>query len=251
MATTYTTNYNLGKQENHADKFDMDVITDNADKIDEALTAKADKSTTYTKTEVDTALSGKQATLTTEQLAAVNSGITSTDVEQIETNKNNILYNQAMGVKNLVKVDAQTYSTGNVDLSIDSNGICTISLSSGTTANTQMARTIADLSTIRANIDYTTILSGCPSDGNYSNKYALYISNSGSTAEKDEGNGVTVQPNQAVGTSSLAIIVRNGTTITSPLVFKPMLRPASISDSTFQPYAPSNRELYEMILALQ
>ena len=90
MATTYTTNYNLGKQENHADKFDMDVITDNADKIDAALTAKADKSTTYTKTEVDTALSGKQATLTTAQLAAVNSGIDSDDVDQITTNKNNI-----------------------------------------------------------------------------------------------------------------------------------------------------------------
>ena len=90
MATTYTTNYNLGKQENHADKFDMDVITDNADKIDAALTAKADKSTTYTKTEVDTALSGKQATLTTAQLDAVNSGITSADVTQIGVNKNNI-----------------------------------------------------------------------------------------------------------------------------------------------------------------
>lgn len=90
MATTYTTNYNLGKQENHADKFDMDVITDNADKIDAALTAKADKSTTYTKTEVDTALSGKQATLTTAQLDAVNSGITSADVTQIGVNENNI-----------------------------------------------------------------------------------------------------------------------------------------------------------------
>lgn len=92
MATTYTTNYNLGKQENHADKFDMDVITDNADKIDAALTAKADKSTTYTKTEVDTALSGKQATLTTAQLDAVNSGITSADVTQIGVNENNISY---------------------------------------------------------------------------------------------------------------------------------------------------------------
>ena len=79
MATTYTTNYNLGKQENHADKFDMDVITDNADKIDAALTG------------LQSSIDGKQAALTTAQLAAVNSGITSTDVEQIETNKNNIL----------------------------------------------------------------------------------------------------------------------------------------------------------------
>lgn len=39
---------------------------------------------------VKSALDGKQATLSAEQLAAVNSGITSTDVEQIETNKNNI-----------------------------------------------------------------------------------------------------------------------------------------------------------------
>lgn len=78
MATTYTTNYNLGKQENHADKFDMDVLTDNADKIDAALTG------------LQSGIDGKQAALTTEQLAAVNSGITSTDVTQIETNKNNI-----------------------------------------------------------------------------------------------------------------------------------------------------------------
>ena len=41
--------------------------------------------------DVETALSGKQATLTTAQLAAVNSGIDSTKVAQIETNKNNIL----------------------------------------------------------------------------------------------------------------------------------------------------------------
>lgn len=45
MAITYTENYNLGKQEDHTDKFDMSVITDNADKIDEALTGKVDKAT--------------------------------------------------------------------------------------------------------------------------------------------------------------------------------------------------------------
>ena len=34
---TYTPYYNLGKQEDLTDKFDMSVITDNADKIDTAL----------------------------------------------------------------------------------------------------------------------------------------------------------------------------------------------------------------------
>lgn len=33
--------------------------------------------------------------------------------------------------------------------------------------------------------------------------------------------------------------------------FKPMLRRAEITDDTFVPYAPTNRELYEMILAMQ
>ena len=35
------------------------------------------------------------------------------------------------------------------------------------------------------------------------------------------------------------------------IVIYPMIRRAEITDNTFQPYAPTNRELYEMILALQ
>lgn len=44
----------------------------------------------YSKAETDSLLTTKQATLSQTQLSAVNSGITSTDVEQIEINKNNI-----------------------------------------------------------------------------------------------------------------------------------------------------------------
>lgn len=42
MSTSYTTNYHLGKQLNHSDYFDMDVITDNMDTIDSALKSNAD-----------------------------------------------------------------------------------------------------------------------------------------------------------------------------------------------------------------
>ena len=52
MATTYTENYHLGKQENHADKFRMDVITANMDIIDEQIKKNEDEITsakgTYT-----------------------------------------------------------------------------------------------------------------------------------------------------------------------------------------------------------
>ena len=49
----------------------------------------------YSKAETDALLSGKQAALSQTQLNAVNSGIDSEKVEQIETNKNNILTEQA------------------------------------------------------------------------------------------------------------------------------------------------------------
>ena len=48
MATTYTTNYNLGKQTNSADKFDMSVITDNMDKIDTQMKENADAAAAIT-----------------------------------------------------------------------------------------------------------------------------------------------------------------------------------------------------------
>lgn len=43
MSTTYTENYNLGKQTNTADKFDMSIITDNMDKIDHYLKENAEE----------------------------------------------------------------------------------------------------------------------------------------------------------------------------------------------------------------
>ena len=45
MATTYTPNYHLGKQEDRSDKFLMSVITENMDIIDEQLKATDDKAT--------------------------------------------------------------------------------------------------------------------------------------------------------------------------------------------------------------
>lgn len=48
MATTYTTNYNLGKQEDSSDKFNMKVITDNMDTIDSQLKANADAAAAVT-----------------------------------------------------------------------------------------------------------------------------------------------------------------------------------------------------------
>ena len=70
-----------------------------AEYTESLLSTKADKATTlagygitnaYTKTEVDTALSGKQNNLDTTQMAAVNSGANTTNIGQIATNTSDI-----------------------------------------------------------------------------------------------------------------------------------------------------------------
>ncbi len=104
MSTTYTEHYNFGKQENYADLFSMKVITDNWDSLDAILygfsTGKQDKLSATNK------LSVAFVDFTPAQIAALGSGITDDDVEQIDLNKNNISYNTNMGVKNLSPINA-------------------------------------------------------------------------------------------------------------------------------------------------
>lgn len=114
MATTYTPNYNLGKQEDLSDLFDMSVITDDMDKIDTALGLKLNISDIIilTKDEYDALPDSKKTdgkyyllkdvnslepyqpgtafVPTQAQLDAMNSGITSNDVTQIGINTSNI-----------------------------------------------------------------------------------------------------------------------------------------------------------------
>lgn len=72
----------------------------NKSAVDDALTAKADKSTTYTKSEIDTSLGSKQNVIDSshklsadlvDDTNATNKFATVEELEQIQTNKNNIL----------------------------------------------------------------------------------------------------------------------------------------------------------------
>ena len=234
MATTYTTNYNLGKQENHADKFDMDVITDNADKIDAALTG------------LQSSIDGKQATLTTAQLAAVNSGITPTDVEQITTNKNNISSLYKVGSANILKNTAQTQVLGGVAFTMNADGSI---LANGTKNNNDWL--------------YLSI-------GN-SLKAGTYVLSSGGitgsdkivvVATADSLGSAIMTTSTATGVfertltqdySGLYYAIRIATgTVCDNLLFKPMLCEKSVYEAIngeFQPYAMSNAEITAWILA--
>ena len=194
--------------------------------------------------DVETALSGKQATLTTAQLAAVNSGIDSTKVAQIETNKNNILYAQKTGVKNIM--DLSKYKELNPSIVVGDNlvfhGITwSISNSSGLTVS----------GTADSSGSYPTIYSATLPIGTY------YLTGGDSTVEllapnnqHESGQGLTIE---ITASTTQPYIIRGyvpqSTAITETHNIKPMLR--QVGNSTFEPYAMSNAELTAAIQALQ
>lgn len=218
MSTTYTPNYNLGKQTDHADKFDMTVITDNADKIDTALHDHD--------TELAGLEAGKQENLTSAQLAAVNSGVTE---EVLATTRAALAELIDSGAKNHARLNDFTATLhqvvdvepigGTIHLHIGgytssdtdtTNYQITFRYSDGTTSGKMLTKGAADIDYNLAN--YTLV------------RIDIYASDSWSHST---GDTVTV--------SELMICSKTAWDISQKYV----------------PAGPSNAELYEMIQALQ
>ena len=100
-------------------------------------------------TTLETALAGKQDALSSEQLDAVNSGITSADVEQITTNKNNIssikektdnimidsnrnIYIQATAPTGTIPVGSTWISGGSLKGYVQESNVSTATIEQGT-----------------------------------------------------------------------------------------------------------------------
>lgn len=242
MATTYTTNYNLGKQENHADKFDMDVITDNADKIDAALA------------ELQSDIDGKQATLTAAQLAAVNSGITSTDVEQITTNKNNILLLERLnGKKNYFNNKAVSRTVGTLTFTVNDDKSITVSGSNSTSSPVVLYLSSLTFEYIPNN-NIGKYLIGITDGSNITYRLNIIYS--------DDGTSYTSEAYQTTSPYKIAnkqyyeiqLSIAPGYAFSEPKTFYPMIIDEATLNAGFtdyQPYAMSNAELTAAIQALQ
>lgn len=87
-------------------------------------------------------------------------------------------------------------------------------------------------------------LTGCPAGGSASTYRATLTQITGAV---DIGNGATFELSEPHYAAYRIIISGDCTFINT--VFRPMIR--QIGDDTFEPYAPTNRQLYEMILELQ
>lgn len=175
--------------------------------------------------DMTSALAAKQDALSSAQLAAVNSGITSTDVAQITTNKNNILLNARNGVSNYlntpdVTISASGYVLNTLDCNIP-KGDYYLKYTSTQTVSGNIQITLKDSNNTTVCDTTTTSVSGA-------NLIPITLTD---TASK-----ITIYS------------VRAGTYSNLQIISKP-LYDAGLTD--YQPYAPSNRELYEMILALQ
>lgn len=192
-----------------------------------------------------TAWNGKQSALDSTQLAAVNSGIDSTKVAQIETNKNNILFVANQGRKNVLKFDSVGGGVRNgITYTVNNDGTIR---ANGTAIDTSYVYLMFDSSTVDAK-EYTNgqfVLSGCPSGGG-SNTYSIYAAK-GSYAVFDYGNGVILTPTTE---TQAFIVIRVEKNQTVDIAFKPMIRLVG-TDSTFEPYSVPNTvitpELIELV----
>lgn len=150
------------------------------------------------------------------------------------------------GSKNLLKITASSQTIKGVTFTVNDDQTVTVNgTNDGTGASTFMIVPNAQAITIP---DGNYILSGCPAGGGgdvASAPFDLrwYMYSPGKSAY-DSGNGALITKSGNGTGSNIAIVVKSGRTADN-LVFKPMLRRAEITDSTYVPYAPTNRELYE------
>jgi hypothetical protein len=192
---------------------------------------------TYTKAEVDTMLFEKVDKVTGKGLST--NDFTNEDKAQITTNKNNILSLTANGGgKNKFNIDTATIAASNASYTKNSDGTINVTKSTNTVGQVNMQQAFLGETG-------TYIISGCPSGGS-STTYEMLIQSGNTVLARDYGEGVSVSLTN--GTEyQFKVVVRESQTLSNKL-FKPMI---SVEGGDYQPYAPSNRELYEMILALQ
>jgi len=190
---------------------------------------------------VKSALDGKQASLTTAQLAAVNSGIDSADVTQITTNKNNISKDEAALVE-LVDAGAKNKLSIGTPTSVPTGLTCTRNTDGTYTVSGTLATANSISFSINA-IEGDLVLSGCP-EGGGNNTYLLRITKSGSqvTGSVDTGNGSDVFTMNGTG---YALNIRFAAGTYTNVIFSPMICTKADWDisQSYQPYALSNVEL--------
>lgn len=132
--------------------------------------------------------------------------------------------------KNLLQITATSQTVNGVTFTVNADGTVK---ANGTASS---AAEFVIKSDVSGNTYAGMILSGCPNGGGGST-YRLFEQVQGSPwtyLASDGGSGVTI-PTTTYTTVRFVIRIESGISVNN-LVFKPMIRPASITDSTYVPY---------------
>lgn len=144
-----------------------------------------------------------------------------------------------LGAKNLCPNNATTQFINGITYTVNSDG----SITASGTAESDSVLTVNtggfELS------DGYYVLSGCPSGGD-ATTYRIQLTNTVDYATDDIGGGIRFDASRFARSqypnTTLRIIIKPAAGNVN-LLFKPMIRPASIEDDTYVPYAMTNREL--------
>ena len=207
-----------------------------------------------------TALDAKQDTLTFDNAPTENSDNPVKSGGVYSANQNIYEVMGRNGAKNLIPFDLDAikaantegtwsenvYTRRNVTFTVNSD--YSVDVAADGTTNTQASGFFYySASGAEKFVGKSVTLTGCPISGG-SNTYNLQayrsasVDGSGGT-EKDTGSGVTLDwLNDGSGTKAM-IAISVGAEVLCNAKFKPMLRYATDTDDTYQPYAKTNREL--------
>lgn len=209
------------------------------------------------------ALAGKQNTLTFDDTPTDGSNNPVKSNGIYDSEKDIYAVMGEMGAKNLIPYpwSESSKTVNGVTFTSKSDGTVTVStVNTGATANTaltlhsRISGETNDL--VLPNGNY--ILSGCPAGGSDSKyRLAMNITKNGSGLDiaREYGSGVEVTLDgddfsQTETNVGIYVFIPSGSIITTPITFKPMLRLASDTDGTYQPYAKTNKQLTDDVASL-
>ena len=274
--SNYTEHYNL-KKPLKTENYDVDVANTNNDIIDEKIYNKVDKIsgkdlstndfTNEYKKKIDRIIEGTKGDSAYQ--IAVKNGFEGTEEKWLESLKGdkgdkgelvdlvkeeegkNISIESAnlpaievriegesqqatRSGKNLLDNTATTKISNGITFTVNSDKTVNVNGTNDTSANSSLIINRYDLS------PGTYILNGCPSGGAI-NTYRLAIQETGSYSilgSIDIGNGSGEFTIDTTTNVQIAIFIQKGLTINN-LLFKPMLREATIADDTYEQYGAS------------
>lgn len=138
-----------------------------------------------------------------------------------------------LGAKNLLPSKAGSEVVEGITYATQADGTILVS---GSTSGANSWHTIAEFTLAKGKYKFT----GCPSGGS-SSTYEVVITIDGNNYF-DFGNGYSFELSSQK-TVLVRIRVSYNYTLSATLTFYPMIRPASIVDDTYAPYAMTNRQL--------